>query len=265
MADGQTVSEGTVDAAVDKSDGAPGHMSTRVDAHVDMCMDAAANMAADMPADATAAKQALRRAALARRRLTTPDERRAAGIALASAAQRAGLCDGRSGSPTVAAYVSMGTEIDMAPLLQAFLDAGWRVLVPRLGRGLDVGWSALPSLGALESMGERRPGEPVRSASFGADALRAAQLIIVPALAVDAWGTRLGRGGGWYDRALRHRSPASRIVAVCWPWETLGAGVGALPREAHDLPVDAVLTPEGCAATGAAPDRSGSMPCLRHD
>lgn len=260
MTDGQTVSEGTVDAAVDKSDGASGHMSTRVDAHVDMC------------ADVAAAKQALRRAALARRRLTTSDERRAAGIALAAAARRAGLCeradaDDRHGSaaPTVAAYVSMGTEIDMAPLLQAFLDAGWRVLVPRLGRGLDVGWSALPSLGDLRPMGERRPGEPVRSASLGADALQTAQLIIVPALAVDAWGTRLGRGGGWYDRALRHRSPSSRVVAVCWPWEAIGKGAGTLPRERHDLPVDAVLTPEGCAAAGAAPDRSGSMPCLRHD
>ncbi|WP_417852165.1 5-formyltetrahydrofolate cyclo-ligase [Bifidobacterium moraviense] len=200
-------------------------------------------------ADVRTAKGELRRGALARRRLTTPDERRGAGEALAAAARRAGLT---GASPVVAAYVSMGTEIDMTPLLRAFLDAGRRVLVPRLGRGLDVGWSVLETLDDLTSAGERRPDEPMRAATLGPEALRDAGLVLVPALGVDARGTRLGRGGGWYDRALAFRAPSALVAAVCWPWETLGAGGGTLPCEAHDLPVDAVLTPDGFRRVGRA-------------
>lgn len=70
------------------------------------------------------------------------------------------------------------------------------------------------------------------------------ELIIVPAFAVDEHGFRLGRGGGWYDRALEHRSSTARVVAVCWPWEPTDETV---PHEPHDIPVDGVLTPDGYA------------------
>jgi 5-formyltetrahydrofolate cyclo-ligase len=62
-------------------------------------------------------------------------------------------------------------------------------------------------------------------------------------LAVDRSGTRLGQGGGWYDRALNYADPQALILAVCFPQAVLAAG--ALPREAHDHPVDGVLTVEG--------------------
>ena len=74
------------------------------------------------------------------------------------------------------------------------------------------------------------------------DALGEASLILVPALAVDRSGHRLGRGAGWYDRALEWRSPEATAVAVCWPWEVTDA---PLPRGPHDVPVDAALTPDG--------------------
>ena len=67
-------------------------------------------------------------------------------------------------------------------------------------------------------------------------------MIIAPTLMVDECGTRLGRGGGWYDRALMHRAAHATVIAVCWPWEISSA---PLPRETHDLPVDGVLSPEG--------------------
>ena len=93
------------------------------------------------------------------------------------------------------------------------------------------------------SINTHRPQEP-ENAAEGPEALTSAELIIVPAFAVDEHGFRLGRGGGWYDRALEHRSSTARVVAVCWPWEPTDETV---PHEPHDIPVDGVLTPDGYA------------------
>ena len=216
-------------------------------------------------------KTALRHAALRRRRDVDAATRAAAGERLARVAAGSGLLPGPDSvgcgdarravaeAPLVAAYVSMGTEIDMRPLLELLLSSGRRVIVPMLGRGLDVGWGALESLDGLRRTGARRPDEPGAAVTLGPEALHGARLILVPALAVDARGVRLGRGGGWYDRALRHRAPGAVVAAVCWPWEVLGDG-DALPCEPHDLPVDAVLTPEGCTrlrGAGGDPRRVG--------
>jgi 5-formyltetrahydrofolate cyclo-ligase len=74
----------------------------------------------------------------------------------------------------------------------------------------------------------------------GVDAIRTAALVIAPALAVDrVTGVRLGRGGGFYDRALAHAAPGALLVAVVHDEEL----VDALPAEPHDRPVDAVVTP----------------------
>lgn len=213
---------------------------------------------------AAADKSTLRRAMLRRRRETDAGERLKAGERLVAVARKAGLIGGagpvgqtrslgRTGLPvgpdrTVAAYVSMGTEIDLRPLLGVLLASGSRVIVPRLGSGLDVGWSELRSIAALTSPGAGRPSEPMGERTLGPEALSQADLIILPALAVNVDdGTRLGRGGGWYDRALAHASPAAPVIAVCWPWE---ATHDPLPREAHDVPVDAALTPNGITMIG---------------
>ena len=183
---------------------------------------------------------------------------RTGSIGGAGAVGRVGAIDGMQslggggmpGGPDrmVAAYVSMGTEIDLRPLLEALLASGSRVIVPRLGAGLDIGWSELRSIDALASPGSGRPMEPMGERTLGPEALNEADLIILPALAVNVDdGTRLGRGGGWYDRALAHASPAAPVIAVCWPWETTH---DPLPREAHDVPVDAALTPDGITMIG---------------
>jgi 5-formyltetrahydrofolate cyclo-ligase len=74
---------------------------------------------------------------------------------------------------------------------------------------------------------------------------------VVPALAVDHRGARLGRGGGYYDRALSHARPDATLVAVLFDDEL----VDHLPAEPHDRPVDAVVTPSaGWQAVGGTED-----------
>lgn len=194
-------------------------------------------------------KEELRRQAIAIRLRTTAEERRRQGelIAAAFAESWPALRPGN----TVAAYVSMGSEVDTRPLLSRLFEAGCTVLVPRLGSGLEIGWSELKSLASLSSAGARRPEEPGGAAVLAPEVLGESSLILVPAFAVDAYGVRLGRGGGWYDRALAFRNPDALIIAVCWPWENHveDGESGLLPAFSHDVPVDAVLTGEGLTWT----------------
>ncbi|MGI8761179.1 MAG: 5-formyltetrahydrofolate cyclo-ligase, partial [Jatrophihabitantaceae bacterium] len=72
-------------------------------------------------------------------------------------------------------------------------------------------------------------------------AVAAADAVLVPALAVARDGTRLGRGGGSYDRALLRRRPGAPAAALLFDGELLDA----LPREQWDVPVQAVVLPAG--------------------
>lgn len=193
-------------------------------------------------------KDQLRHQAFARRKLTTPVERQAAGDKLPPMLPNnltAGfLSSHKTHTATVAAYVSMGTEIETRPLLDFLLHQNCRVLVPRLGSGRDIGWSVLSSLNQLQHTDTAtgngaRPDEP-DTPPLNPHALAQADLIFAPALGVDPRGYRLGRGAGWYDRALAERKPGCPLIAICWPWEVLDFN---LPAEPHDIPADAVLTP----------------------
>jgi len=84
----------------------------------------------------------------------------------------------------------------------------------------------------------RAGGRPARGQADG---------VVVPCLAVSRDGSRLGMGGGWYDRALRHRRPGTPVWALANADEVLPA----LPSEPHDLPVDAVVTENGFTRLGA--------------
>ncbi len=153
------------------------------------------------------------------------------------------------GGGTIAAYLSVGSEPPTEPLLLALAEAGKRLIVPVLTDGGELDWAAY------------QPGDPVRDGPrrtihphgplLGVDALTLAEAIVVPALAVDRRGRRLGRGGGSYDRALA-RLTAVRdrpVFAVVFDNELLDE----VPTEAHDRPVDGVLTPSGVAFLGGNP------------
>ena len=183
--------------------------------------------------DAAGAKDEARVSFLARRAARTPAERGAAAAAVAAA-----LLDGLAGVRTFAAFVPDPTEPGHGRVPAVFTRLGARVLLPvvpasghELAWAVDTGRLARGRFGLLEPVGPR----------LGPTALGTAEVVVAPAVAVARDGVRLGRGGGYYDRALRHARPDAVLVAVVFDDEL----VDALPAEAHDERVDVVVTPSG--------------------
>ncbi|GAA4376924.1 5-formyltetrahydrofolate cyclo-ligase [Nocardioides caricicola] len=145
---------------------------------------------------------------------------------------------------TVAAYVSVGNEPGTAPLLDGLRAAGKRVILPVLLPDNDLDWAvyrseadlAPASRGLLEPSGER----------LGPGAIATADVVVVPGLAVSSAGTRLGRGGGSYDRALG-RVPVGTFTCVLLYDGEVGVDV---PVEPHDRPVACAATPSGLVLLG---------------
>ena len=144
----------------------------------------------------------------------------------------------------VSVYASRPHEPGTKPLIEALHQRGVRVLLPMLGDGLQRGWGEYQG---SEDLVERAPGRPPEpsSAFLPAQALAEADVVVVPALAVDTHGNRLGQGGGWYDRALTDAREGAPLVALAFSNEVFNADEAPLPREAHDLAVNAVITPDG--------------------
>ncbi|MET9256616.1 5-formyltetrahydrofolate cyclo-ligase [Streptomyces sp. NPDC003717] len=196
-------------------------------------------------------KRALRRRLLAARFDLTAAEVDAAGEALA--ARALGLPE-VAGAHTVAAYVSMGDEPGTLALLDALRARGVRVLLPALLPDNDLDWGAYEGPGSLARVrhggGRMELSEPAGQ-RLGPDAVTAADVVLLPGLAVDGRGLRLGRGGGSYDRVLARleRSGARpALLVLLYDTEVLAR----VPAEAHDRPVDAVVTPSGARRfTGA--------------
>jgi 5-formyltetrahydrofolate cyclo-ligase len=138
---------------------------------------------------------------------------------------------------TVAAYVSMGREPGTGALLRALADAGKRVILPVLLPDGDLDWGVHTGDGALvpARLGLLEPAGP----PLGLDAVAAADVVLVPALAVSSTGLRLGRGGGSYDRALGRVPVGTFTCALLYDAE-LDVDV---PVEPHDRPVTAAATP----------------------
>ncbi|WP_405728670.1 5-formyltetrahydrofolate cyclo-ligase [Streptomyces sp. NBC_01537] len=184
-------------------------------------------------------KATLRADLLRVRRRLTADERQAAEQGIArSAMEMAEL----AGAGTVAAYVSFGSEPGTRALLDALHGRGVRVLLPVLLSDNDLDWGAYAGASDLTRT-ERGLYEP-GGERLGVDAVTSADVVLLPGLAVDARGMRLGRGGGSYDRVLGRLegagAAAARVVLLY-----ANEVVDAVPAEAHDRAVDAVVTPEG--------------------
>ncbi len=147
------------------------------------------------------------------------------------------------GGETVCAYVPIGSEPGSDELIDSLLRRGVRVLLPVArddGAGLPVPlqWGEYRQGALVQArFGLREPAEPW----LAADTIAAATVVLVPALAVDRAGVRLGRGAGFYDRSLPLAAPTARLVAVVRDDEL----VDRLPAEPHDVRMTHALTPNG--------------------
>lgn len=142
---------------------------------------------------------------------------------------------GAAGS--IAAYYSVGTEPGTHSLIFALWKRGSYVILPVLLPDGDLDWASYegPDSLAPGPRGMLQPTEPVR----GPAAVARAEVVLVPALAVDAAGNRLGRGGGSYDRALARVGGQVPTIALLYDGELLPA----VPAEPHDRQVRAVARP----------------------
>ena len=207
--------------------------------------------------DAVAAKRAFRREVLARRRAVPAAERAAADAALlghlltqlteptepterpdpAGSGSGPETLPGRRGVSTVAAYVPVGAEPGGPGLPDALRAAGFIVLLPVLQPDGALDWARYTGELTDGPRGLREPTGP----RLGQAAVAGADAVVVPAVAVDRRGVRLGRGGGSYDRALARVAPGVSVTALLYDGEL----VDLLPAEPHDRHVGAVVTPGG--------------------
>lgn len=146
---------------------------------------------------------------------------------------------------TVAAYLSAGREPGTGPLLDGLLEQGYDVVVPVCEPDRRLSWCRW------------RPGTPLVPGLFpsvpepagprlSAAGLPDLNLILVPALAVDRNGVRMGKGGGYYDRFLAGlRAAGNRAPAAAIVYDHEFAPAGRWTSDAFDQPVDAALTPSG--------------------
>lgn len=184
------------------------------------------------------AKQFLRGGLLTARR-----DRPAADVAAARASIAVHLWPRLRSCAVVCAYLPLRSEPLPLELLDRLHCAGVRVLVPTVATDAPLDWVEHPTEVEPGSFGIATPVGP----RLGAGAVTEADVVLVPALAIDREGRRLGRGGGHYDRSLallpaggtgRHHG-RPELIAVLFDGELLPA----VPSDRHDIAVDAVVTP----------------------
>lgn len=182
-----------------------------------------------MSATVAEAKRALRRRALAQRRLLDLPE--AAGTAAAHLLQAVDVAPGNA----VAGYAAMRGELDPRPALLALEARGCRTVLPHTtGRGEPLRFLEAPGgvAESIDALGIVAP--PASAAEFDPD------LLLVPLAAFDRRGYRLGYGGGFYDAALARLRAGGTITAVGWAFAA--QEVEAVPAEPHDARLDWIVT-----------------------
>ena len=147
-----------------------------------------------------------------------------------------GLIDRLPAGAVVAGYWPLADELDVRPAMAALLRAGFVLALPVVGQAnhplLFRRWR--PGVSLVEGPhGTSQPGESAPEVRPGC--------LLVPLLAFDRHGGRLGYGGGYYDRtleALRHSGPPPLVVGIAYAAQE----VSSVPMEPHDQPLDLVVT-----------------------
>ena len=145
-------------------------------------------------------------------------------------------------------YVGVGLEIETIPFISQALEEGKEIFVPSclpaqrsllVSRLRDLSELSVGHYGLLEPKAEfLRPHDPGQL-----------DLVILPGLAFDLEGNRLGRGGGYYDRLLAQLDPRTVLVALAFDFQVREQ----IPREEHDRAVHKIVTPNGIIACRALP------------
>ncbi len=181
-------------------------------------------------------RRALRAQARSQRAALTSGQRQRAAQRIAHILAASPLFHGRQ---RIALYVAVGTEPDTRLLLALARRQGLQVCLPRIrnypGRVMDF----------ISDTGGRQPNrhgipEPAPGMRIP---VRSLDVVVLPVLAFDRRGTRLGTGGGYYDRALAGLAghpPGHRpwLIGICYACNEL-PGLAAAP---HDVPLDQVVT-----------------------
>lgn len=158
-----------------------------------------------------------------------------------------GLAAAQRPTGKVAMTIKFGTEPDTDPLMEALHAEGVEIWVPISHADRSMSWVQWGPDVAMEQSAFGPIKEPV-GPRFGPEAVADADVIVVPALAVDSAGYRLGKGGGYYDRflaalpQLTERLPF--LVTPVFDYEFVDAQDQVFPVDDHDLPVQAVVTAE---------------------
>ena len=187
--------------------------------------------------DPATLKRQLRREALARRDALALDVRVEAALALAERAGDLGVEPGM----VVSAFWPMRSEMDLRPLMAALRDKGARLCLPAILDKETIVFRELVRGAPMIDMGFGTLGPGPEAAVLDP------ALMLVPLAAFDAAGNRIGYGGGYYDRAIARlveRGLAPRPVGVAFDCQL----VEAVPAEAHDRRLQAILTESGLRA-----------------
>ncbi len=188
-------------------------------------------MSGASPADA---KAALRRAMLDRRRLVHGE----IGVAAAQAVKDHVLAELDLYDKNIAGYWPLGDELDCRPALEALVAAGARVALPVVaGQGHALIFRAWAPGDALEQgpYGTMHPGPRAP--------VVCPQILLVPLIAFDLAGQRLGYGAGYYDRTINALRAKGQLTAVGLAYDA--QRVDAVPAGGHDQELDAVITNAG--------------------
>ncbi len=178
----------------------------------------------------------------------TPDQREAESRAICD---RAMNWQPLAAAGCVLAYMPMASEVDIRPMIEALLGRGVTVCLPRVEWGSQQ--MAPVPIGDLErDLGPSERGVRQPRADIAPADARSVQVVVVPGLAFDNEGGRLGRGGGFYDRWLADRADGVLTLGVAFACQV----VERVPMEPHDRRVDAVVTAKTLLAAGG-PGQAG--------
>lgn len=195
-------------------------------------------------------KAELRRAVIARRDTLDLDLRAAKSATICARLVELLESSGAAGQRTVAVYAAMGSEVNPAAFAAAAVARGWRVAYPCMLSASDAAacgqrmcMRAVSAGDASEAPFIAHPTQAFAATDVDSDHFpivpaKALDMIIVPLVAFDRTGARLGYGGGCYDRYLPMLSPTCQIVGIAFDEQR----VDHVPTDAHDLPLPNIVS-----------------------